>query len=65
MQRKKHTTFNYKRNPTGSLGYGLMGTCIEKVETENKNLHIPTILVVNITKEQTSKRIGPTVTGTK
>ena len=64
-QRKKHTTFNYRNNPTGPLGYGLQGTCIEKVKLENKNLRIPTILVANITKGQSSKRIALTVTGTK
>ena len=33
MQTKKHTTFNYKRNPTGSLGYGLLGTWRTKTST--------------------------------
>ena len=58
---RRHKTNKYKRNPIGEIVYGLEGTCIQQVLPADKNLKIPTILVANITEENTSKRLALTV----
>ena len=54
QQIKRHNTFNYSPNPVGPLGYGLIGTCIKQVVMEDKNLHIPTIMIANMTSARES-----------